>query len=166
MAVISLAMVFFGFKMWKNGSLENKKNPLVLPEKISVYFRTPFGMLASGLVIGLLTGIFGAGGGLSIFIILYSFLDFPLKTAVGTSSFIMCLTAFSGVMGYAEHGNLDLYLGIVLGVSAAVGGVLSSLFVNKINDRILARIIGGVFIFFAIVMLVLKVILPLLKIDI
>ena len=161
MFVLAVCMIFFGIKMWQSGSTNHRHQALVVPEKISFYFKTPIGMILSGLIIGLTTGIFGAGGGLTVFIVLYSFLDFPLKKAVGTSSFIMLLTALSGVFGYSKYGNLDISLGLIIGISAAVGGALSSIFANKIDEQFLARIIGGFFIFFALVMLLLKVSLPL-----
>jgi len=160
-----IGMIFFGIKMWRSGLAHHKRNALIVPEKISFYLRTPIGMMISGLIIGLATGIFGAGGGLIIFIILYSFLKFPLKKAVGTSSFVMLLTALSGVAGYASHGNLDISLGLIIGISAAIGGALSSVIANKINEELLTRIIGGFFIFFAVVMLILKVIFPLFNLE-
>jgi uncharacterized protein len=165
MFILAAGMVFFGVKMWRSGLSDHKHNILVVPEKISFYLRTPIGMVLCGLVVGTATGIFGAGGGLSIFIMLYSFLKFPIKKAVGTSSFIMLLTALSGVVGYADNGNLDIKLGIIIGISAAVGGGLSSIFANRIKEDILARFIGIFFIFFALVMFVLKVLFPILHLG-
>jgi uncharacterized protein len=165
MFVLALCMIFFGAKMWRSGSSKEKGNALAVPEKISLYLKTRVGMLLCGLVIGLSTGIFGAGGGLTVFIVLYSFLKFPLKKAIGSSSFIMLLTALSGVAGYARYGNLDISLGLTIGISAAIGGALSSIFANRINEELLVRIIGALFIFFAFVMLLLKVLFPLLHID-
>jgi uncharacterized membrane protein YfcA len=92
-------------------------------------------------------------------------LGFSVKKAVGTSVFIMFITAFSGVIGYFENSNLNIQLGIILGISAAVGGAFSSFFANKIKEEILARFIGGFFIFFALVMFVLKVLFPFLHIS-
>jgi uncharacterized membrane protein YfcA len=77
----------------------------------------------------------------------------------------MLLTALSGVAGYASHGNLDISLGLIIGISAAIGGALSSVIANKINEELLTRIIGGFFIFFAVVMLILKVIFPLFNLE-
>ena len=165
MFILALGMMFFGVKMWKNGKPKNEHKGLIVPEKISNYLKTPIGMVVCGLLVGLATGIFGAGGGLTIFVLLYSFLKFPIKKAVGTSSFLMLLTALSGVVGYADNGNLDIKLGIIMGVSAAVGGALSSIFANRIKEEILARFIGMLFIFFALVMFALKVIVPFFDIS-
>ena len=161
MFVISVAMIFFGIKMWKSGLSTSKHNFIILPERLSKYVKTTFGLVVCGLVIGLTTGIFGAGGGLTIFIVLYSFLNFPLKTAIGTSSFVMLVTALSGVIGYSDNGNLNLYFGLLIGISAAIGGGLSSIFANRINDKVLTKLISIFFIFLATLMLVLKVLIPL-----
>lgn len=165
MFILALCMIFFGVKMFRNGFSKGKQNVLNISEKFSSLVNTPIGMILSGLIVGITTGIFGAGGGLTIFIILYSFLKFPLKKAVGTSSFIMLLTAFSGALGYFENGNLDFSLGLIIGISAAIGGTLSVIFANKINEEFLSRIIGAFFVFLAFIMLVLKVLFPLFKIN-
>jgi len=160
--VLSICMVFFGIKMWQSGVSNDKHFSIKLHSTLSNYLKTPIGMIIIGLLIGLSTGIFGAGGGLTIFVVLYSLLNFPLKKAIGTSSFIMLLTAFSGMMGYWENNNLNLTMGITIGLSAAVGGFASSLLANKMKDSLLARLIGVFFLFLAILMLILKVIFPLI----
>ena len=74
MFVLAVGMIIFGIKMWQSGLTKHKHGAPVVPEKISFYLRTPIGMLISGILVGLATGIFGAGGGLTIFIFLFSFL--------------------------------------------------------------------------------------------
>jgi hypothetical protein len=161
--VLAICMIFFGIRMLRSGFAKHKDSALVVPDKIAFYLKTPIGMILSGLLVGLTTGIFGAGGGLTIFILLYSFLKMPIKKAIGTSSFIMLLTAFSGVLGYSENGNLDIKLGIIVGISAAIGGALSSIFANKIKEEFLSRIVGLFFIFFTVIMLLFKIAFPFLN---
>lgn len=165
MAVLGLAMVFFGIKMWRLGLSKNDHFSIISSGGLSNFLKKRTGMILSGLVIGLTTGIFGAGGGLTIFVILYSFLNFPLKKAIGTSSFIMLITAFSGAVGYWDNGNLNIILGLTVGISAAIGGALSSIMANRMDEKILTRFIGGFFIFLAIIMITLKVIFPLIGLD-
>lgn len=165
MAVLTVAMVLFGVRMWQSGLQKYKsKHLLKVSDKIFSGLDTPIGMILCGFLIGIATGIFGAGGGLTIFVFLYSFLRFPIKRAIGTSTFIMLLTALSAVIGYFNNGNLDLCSGLIIGLSAAVGGALSSIFANKINEEFLARIVGAFFIFFALTMFVLRVLFPLFNI--
>lgn len=49
-----------------------------------------------GIIIGLICGFVGAGGGMMMLLILTSVLGYELKTAVGTSVFIMTFTALTG----------------------------------------------------------------------
>ena len=51
-----------------------------------------------GVLIGFICGFIGAGGGMMMLLILTSVLGYELKTAVGTSVFIMAFTAFTGVV--------------------------------------------------------------------
>lgn len=163
MIILAICMVFFGFKMFKKGLSKNNSQALQVSDKFSLYLKNPIGMTCMGLIIGIITGIFGAGGGLSVFIILYSILRFDIKKSVGTSSFVMLLTAFSGVVGYTKNGNIDFHLGIIMGIAAAFGGLFTSFIANKVNERILSRAIGIFFIFFAVVMVILKVLPKLLS---
>lgn len=162
MAVLSSGMIYFGIKMWQSGFSKDKQFSITLAGGLSNFLKTNMGMIVSGLVIGLTTGIFGAGGGLTVFVILYSFLNFPIKKAIGTSSFIMLIAAFSGVVGYFDNNNLNIVMGLTVGISAAVGGAMSSIIANKMDEKKLSRLIGVFFILLAIVMAVLKVLFPLM----
>jgi uncharacterized membrane protein YfcA len=53
-----------------------------------------------GVVIGFICGFVGAGGGMMMLLILTSILGYELKTAVGTSTFIMAFTAFVGASSH------------------------------------------------------------------
>ena len=64
-----------------------------------------------GCVIGLICGFFGAGGGMMMLLVLTSFLGYPLKTAVGTSVFVMTFSALTGAVSHFALGGpprLDL----------------------------------------------------------
>jgi hypothetical protein len=165
MAVLAGGMVYFGVKMWQTGISKDRNFSIKISGKLSNFLKTQVGMILSGLIIGLTTGIFGAGGGLTIFVILYSFLNLPLKKAIGTSSFIMLITAFSGVVGYWDNNNLNIILGLIIGFSAAIGGTLSSVVANRMDEKLLTRLIGVFFIFLAFIMIVLKVVLPLIGME-
>ena len=62
-----------------------------------------------GMIIGFICGFVGAGGGMMMLLILTSVLGYELKTAVGTSVFIMTFTAFTGAAShFAIGGKQDL----------------------------------------------------------
>ena len=66
-----------------------------------------------GVVIGFICGFVGAGGGMMLLLVLTSVLGYELKTAVGTSVFIMTFTALTGAIfpflyrRRAGHSNSD-----------------------------------------------------------
>ena len=53
-----------------------------------------------GILIGFICGFIGAGGGMMMLLILTSVVGYELKTAVGTSVFIMAFTAFTGASSH------------------------------------------------------------------
>ena len=59
-----------------------------------------------GVLIGLICGFIGAGGGMMMLLILTSVLGYELKTAVGTSVFIMTFTALTGAVSHFAIGGL------------------------------------------------------------
>jgi len=108
--------------------------------------------LVLGIGIGLLTGIMGAGGGMMILFALIFILKFPLHKAIGTSTFIMAITALSGAAGYAIHGEVDIFAGIVIGVGAIIGGFASARLANSFSEKKLAQVAGGFFVVLGIIM--------------
>ena len=61
--------------------------------------------LIAGVMIGFICGFIGAGGGMMMLLILTSILHYELKTAVGTSVFIMAFTAFTGAVSHFAIGG-------------------------------------------------------------
>jgi len=98
--------------------------------------------LIIGLGIGILSGIFGAGGGVMILLALVVLMSFPLHKAIGTSTLIMAITALSSTVGYAARGNIDILLGSLLAAGAVVGGILGSRYANKVNEKTLRKVVG------------------------
>ena len=71
-------------------------------------------MLALGLAAGVLSGLFGIGGGLVIVPALVILFGFPVKTAVGTSLFVILLpTGLLGVWQYWKAGTLRPTAGLL-----------------------------------------------------
>jgi len=105
-----------------------------------------------GFFVGIMTGIFGAGGGGMILLILIFVLNFPIHIAIGTSSFLMTITTFSGTIGYALQRSIQPVIGIILGIFASISGMISAKFANKVNEQILSKTIGLVFIIIGIIM--------------
>ena len=58
-----------------------------------------------GVLIGFICGFVGAGGGMMLLLVLTSVLGYELKTAVGTSVFIMTFTALTGAVSHFAIGG-------------------------------------------------------------
>ena len=59
----------------------------------------------SGMVVGFICGFVGAGGGMMMLLLLTGVLGYELKTAVGTSVFIMAFTALTGAASHFVIGG-------------------------------------------------------------
>ena len=101
-----------------------------------------FQSLLWGAVIGMISGYFGSGGGLSMLAVLTMLLGYGLKRAVGTSVFIMTFTAFVGATTHIIIGGTLWLPLIVASIFALIGANLASIYANKINEKRLNQIIG------------------------
>ena len=100
---------------------------------------------ACGTLIGFICGFVGAGGGMMMLLILTSVLGYELKTAVGTSVFIMTFTALTGsVSHFALGGMPDLSILALCVASTLVFALLAAKFANKAPAKTLNRVTGAV----------------------
>ena len=97
-----------------------------------------------GAFIGLICGIVGAGGGMMMLLILVSVLGYELKTAVGTSVFIMTFTALTGSFSHfaIKGGITDPYSLVFCIVFTFVSALLTSKFANKASEKTMNRALG------------------------
>ena len=61
-------------------------------------------LLATGGLVGIVAPLAGVGGGVVSIPLMYSFLHFPLKKALGTSSATIVITALAASIGYVVRG--------------------------------------------------------------
>ncbi len=114
--------------------------------------------LILGFIIGVNCGIFGAGGGVLILMVLMFVLDYPVHKAVGTSTVMMAITAASATAGYMLRGFLDIQASLIMVVGTIAGGVAGARFANKSSERLLSRVIGGLFVALGVIMTGLRLI--------
>ncbi len=111
-----------------------------------------------GIPIGLICGFVGAGGGMMMLMILVSVLGYKLKTAVGTSVFIMTFTALTGAVSHFSIGDLpDLKALIVCVVFTLIGARFASIFANKADSKLLNRITGIVLTTLGLAMILMQI---------
>ena len=99
--------------------------------------------IVCGILIGSICGFVGAGGGMMMLLILTSVLGYELKTAVGTSVFIMAFTAFTGAASHFAIGGMpDLKCLLICVASTLVFARIAALFANKAPAKTLNRVTG------------------------
>jgi len=79
-----------------------------------------------GLLAGLLSGLFGVGGGTVIVPLLVLILGYDQRLAAGTSLAAIVPTATVGVISYAVHGSVAWLPALILAVGAVVGAQLGT----------------------------------------
>ena len=96
-----------------------------------------------GVFIGFICGFIGAGGGMMMLLILTSVLGYELKTAVGTSVYIMTLTALIGAVSHFSIGGSPDWLILALCVAFTfIWARIAALFANKATPKTLNRATG------------------------
>lgn len=107
-----------------------------------------------GTLVGFICGFVGAGGGMMMLLILTSVLGYELKTAVGTSVFIMTFTAFTGAAShFAIGGAPDLWALAFCVVSTLLWARIAARFANKAEPVVLNRATGVVLVVLGVVIL-------------
>lgn len=96
-----------------------------------------------GILIGFICGFIGAGGGMMMLLILTSVLGYELKTAVGTSVFIMTFTALTGAIShFAIGGTPDISSLLFCVLSTLLWALIAAKFANKAKPATLNRATG------------------------
>ena len=96
-----------------------------------------------GVLIGFICGFVGAGGGMMMLLILTSVLGYELKTAVGTSVFIMTFTALTGAISHFSIGGApDWTVFVLCVVFTLIWARIAAVFANKAAPKTLNRATG------------------------
>jgi hypothetical protein len=148
------AVIMFGtsFAMWRGrkNTTHSKDVPLPIPK-----------ILVEGLIVGLVTGLVGAGGGFLVVPALALLGGLPMHQAVGSSLVVIALKSFAGYAGYASHTTTDWKLTAIVASAAVVGSLFGGLISKKIPQEMLRRGFA-IFVFVMAIFLFGKQIAPLL----
>ena len=110
--------------------------------------------VACGMMIGFICGFIGAGGGMMMLLILTSVLGYELKTAVGTSVFIMTFTALTGSLSHFAIGGVADWWALAFCVaSTLLWARVAARFANKSTPEVLNRATGAVLVTLGVVIL-------------
>lgn len=107
-----------------------------------------------GIIIGFICGFIGAGGGMMMLLILTSVLGYELKTAVGTSVFIMTFTAFTGEVSHFAIGGLpDPAVWILCIIFTLIWARIAAVLANKATPKTLNRATGVILVVLGVVVM-------------
>ena len=111
--------------------------------------------IVCGVLIGCICGFIGAGGGMMMLLILTSVLGYELKTAVGTSVFIMTFTALTGAVSHFAIGGMPdpLVWGLCV-IFTLVWARIAAVFANKAAPKTLNRATGVILVVLGIAVMV------------
>ena len=107
-----------------------------------------------GVLVGFICGFVGAGGGMMMLLILTSVLGYELKTAVGTSVFIMAFTAFTGSVSHFVIGGVpDLRVLALCVLFTLLWARVAARLANRADPRTLNRATGVILVVLGVVVL-------------
>ncbi|TKS55958.1 sulfite exporter TauE/SafE family protein [Mesohalobacter halotolerans] len=124
MLFFALIMLLASYSMIKERKIKTTN------EKVSYNFPL---IIAEGIVVGILTGIVGAGGGFLIIPALVLLAKLPMKKAVATSLLIIAVKSLIGFLGDVQNLDIDwTFLSLFTGLS--VIGIFVGVWLNKFID--------------------------------
>ena len=110
-----------------------------------------------GAAVGFVCGFVGAGGGMMMLFVLTSVLGYELKTAVGTSVFIMAFTAFTGAVSHFVIGGAPrLWCLVFCVIFTLLWAQVAAKFANRASPAVLNRVTGVVLVTLALVILIVE----------
>jgi uncharacterized protein len=127
MILFAVLMVFASISMIREKKQTNGNSN----ENGEQKFNYPM-ILLEGAVVGLLTGLVGAGGGFLIIPALVLFSKLPMKQAVGTSLLIIAAKSLIGFTGDLSHYQMDWKLLLIV-TALAIAGIFIG---NKLSHKI------------------------------
>jgi uncharacterized protein len=97
-------------------------------------------LVAIGLVAGFFSALFGVGGGIVIVPLLLLLCAFDARSATATSLAAIGLTAVSGVIGFAFHGDVRVEYAALVGLPAALSVAGATAWQQRLRTQTLERL--------------------------
>ncbi|PQD97891.1 hypothetical protein CYL16_25010 [Mycobacterium sp. EPG1] len=99
-------------------------------------------IVAEGLVVGLVTGLVGAGGGFLVVPALALLGGLPMPVAVGTSLIVIAMKSFAGLAGYLSSVQINWTVAAAVTAAAVVGSLIGARLTAKVNPDSLRKTFG------------------------
>ncbi|MFP4418705.1 MAG: sulfite exporter TauE/SafE family protein [Chitinispirillaceae bacterium] len=107
----------------------------------------PARSIISGMSVGMVSGMVGAGGGFILIPLLITFLHIPLKITIGTSLGIVFLGSIMGALGKILSLQIELTHALPLIIGSILSARLGAKTSHKLPSHVLRYILIGVVIF-------------------
>ncbi|WP_299561140.1 sulfite exporter TauE/SafE family protein [uncultured Mycolicibacterium sp.] len=99
-------------------------------------------VLVEGLVVGVVTGLVGAGGGFLVVPALALLGGLPMPVAVGTSLIVIAMKSFAGLAGYLTGVRIDWGMAALVTAAAVAGSLLGARLTARVDPDALRRAFG------------------------
>lgn len=131
-----LLLSLFAILLFVNVYLVSLRRRLVTVENVSVdQDRIFLNTILTGGAAGILSGLFGVGGGVIMVPLQMLLLGEKIKTAIQTSLGVIILTAISASVGHAVAGNILLGEGLLIGFGGLIGAQIGTRFLPKLSEK-------------------------------
>lgn len=150
-----LLAVFLGIKFLVRPVTADKNTMHLCSQKAFV-----LKSVIAGALVGFICGFVGGGGGLTLLFVLTIFLGYELKTAIGTSVFIMTFTALTGAISHftMTFEKIDFFVLTLCVIFTLIFAIIASKIANKQDHKKLNRIVGIVLVSLGVVLIALEII--------
>ncbi len=141
LAYVSLiGLVLMGIKFLRK-PIKEENTPLKF---VNSKGRDIFFHLFVGVVIGSICGFCGVGGGMMMLLLFTILLGYDMKSAVGTSIFIMAaIAAVGAVSHYAFIGTIHHMEALIICIIVTpIAAMIAARYANRVSNRILNRSVG------------------------
>lgn len=117
----------------KNGQ-KNQRNP----KRLNLY------AALTGVIAGLINGVFGGGGGMIVVPMLIMLLKCDPKKAHATAILIILPLSLVSGLFYALFGNLNFQVFIPVSIGVVLGGAVGALLLSKLSNKWIIIIFSAV----------------------
>ncbi|MFA6060129.1 MAG: sulfite exporter TauE/SafE family protein [Taibaiella sp.] len=133
MLLFAVLMILASFSMIK----KNKDDAHIIQKNRPVAV-----VLLQGIGVGIVTGLIGAGGGFLIIPVLVNMLKQPMKTAIGTSLFIIAINSLTGFFFSLNNQPIEWTFLLTIAIIAIAGILIGSFLSTKIDGKKLKPAFG------------------------
>jgi uncharacterized membrane protein YfcA len=142
-----LLIAIAAYIIWRKNSKAHARKKSSLSRRVICY------CLLGSLVSGVASGMLGIGGGVIDETVMILLLGMSIHMSAGTSIFGMAITTVAAVVPHWFLGNILLDYAIPLAVGCVLGGQLGPYLSKRARASTLRKILGAIFIFIGLRML-------------